>query len=529
MRHERSLPHNRIMNMKKMSKIKALALALVLMMTALLACACDSPDDPTPDEPVSYTLNVVDYAGAPADIVAIVELYKGNEVVSTKRLSDEGKAVFEALPGDYVAEISFPNTEYAYDKSEAVFTADKTTATVTVYDVPGAAQTVYVPAGDDGQEEYNAKSVSVGATYVTIDRPEMSYFIFTPTKGGVYRFTCKGDLTFGYYGAVHFIQSHNLAEVTDGSFEIIVPDSGINTGSGGTTHFVLGISSETAENAVIAIERTGNYVPEMGYTDILPDGELVKIDNLLNHSLVDIDITDASTTVVYNETDGYYHLGTADGPVVLIKISASGNTHVPGLTLPSFVEICETDRMSCYIYDDNGTLIRKESYNTLIEAYAAACGSKGVIPLDKTIADAIKNNGEHHGWWSGVIFGDDAESVKSDLAWLFACCYEEQNTLGTADKPITVTPVAEADKQDLAVRVDNGSTVTVLVSTTKATVTFTVEAGVTVTVDGTDYTPDEGGRITLTVNPNSTFTLTYSSTDADSTVAHFTCVTYSAS
>lgn len=516
--------------MKKMSKIKALLLACVLTVAAVLFVSCDEPDDPTPNEPVTYTLNVVDYTGAPADVVAVVELYKGTEVIATKRLSDEGKASFEALPGDYVAEISFPNIEYAYDKTEAVFTADKTAATVTVYDVPGSAQTVYVPAGDDGQEEYNAKSVSVGATYVTIDRAEMSYFIFTPTKGGIYRFSCKTEgAELGYYGAVHFIQSYNLADVVDGAFEITVPDSGINIGSGGTSHFVLGVSSETAKNAVIAIERTGNYVPEMGYTDIFPDRELVKVDNLLNNTLVDIDITDASTTVVYNETDGYYHLGTADGPVVLVKISAAGNTHVPGLTLPSFVEICETDRMSCYIYDDNGTLIRKESYNTLIEAYAAACGSKGVIPLDKTIADAIKKNGDHHGWWSGIIFGEDAESVKSDLAWLFACCYEEQNTLGTTEKPITVTPVAEADKQDLAVRVDNGSTVAVLVSTTKATVTFTLESGVTVTVDGTDHTADASGKITVTVNPNSTFTLTYSSTDSDSTTVHFTCVTYSAS
>lgn len=515
--------------MKNLNKIKVFLLALLLVGAAILLCSCDGGDDPTPDEPVTYTLNVVDYSGAPADIVAVVEFYKGSEVVATKRLSDEGKASFEALPGDYVADISFPNIEYAYDKAEAVFTADKITATVTVYDVPGSAQTVYVPAGEDGQEEYSAKSVSVGATYVTIDRAEMSYFIFTPTKGGIYRFTCKEEATFGYYGAIHFIQSHNLVEVTDGSFEITVPDSGVNTGAGGTAHFVLGVASETIKNAVITIERIGNYVPEMGYTDVLPDKELTKVDNLLNNTLVDIDITDASTTVVYNGTDGYYHLGTVDGPVVLIKISASGNTHVPGLTLPSFVEICETDRMSCYIYDDNGTLIKKESYNTLIEAYAEACGSKGVIPMDKTIAEAIKKNGDHHGWWSGAIFGEDAASVKSDLAWLFACCYEIEGENGSAESPITVTPVSEADKVDLAVRVDEGTPVSILVSTTKATVTFTVEAGVTVTVDGTDYTPDDSGKITVTVNPNSTFVLTYSSADADSTTVHFTCVTYSAS
>ena len=514
--------------MKKMSKFKALLLVCALVISALLLISCGE-DTPAPETPVNYTLSVVDHAGAPADIVAIVEFYKGDEVVATKRLSDEGKATFEAMPGDYVAEISFPNTEYAYDKAEAVFTADKTTATVTVYGVPGGAQTVYVPDETNGQVEYSAKSVSVGATYVTIDRAEMSYFLFTPDRSGVYRFSSKTEgAELGYYGSVHFIQSYNLAEVVDGAFEIVVPDGGINTGSGGTTQFVLGVCSEALKNAVITIERVGNYVPEMGYTDIYPETPLTKVDNLLNNTLVDLDITDPNLNVLFSEADGYYHLGAVDGPIVLIKISVGGNSHVPGLILPSFVTICETDRMSYYVYDGDGTLVRKESYNTLIEAYAEACGSKGVIPLDKTIADAIKNTGEHRDWWSGSIFGENADSVVAENAWLFACCYEVEGTLGTAENPITVTPVAEADKTDLAVLVENGATVSVFVSTTKGKLTFTAAEGVTVTVDGTDYTPDADGNITVTVNPNSTVILAYSSTDAQSTVVHFTCVTYSA-
>ena len=181
--------------------------------------------------------------------------------------------------------------------------------------------------------------------------------------------------------------------------------------------------------------------------------------------------------------------------------------------------------MSCFIYDDNGTLLKKESYNTLIEAYAAACGSKGVVPMDKTIADAIKNTGDHRDWWSGMIFGDDAASVETENAWLFACCYEQQNALGGADSPINLTPVSENDKQDLAVRVANGTTVTLRVSTTKGTLAFTAQEGVTVTVDGTAYTPDENGKITVTVNPNTTFTIAYTSAEQDSTTVHFTCVT----
>ena len=67
------------------------------------------------------------------------------------------------------------------------------------------------------------------------------------------------------------------------------------------------------------------------------------------------------------------------------------------------------------------------------------------------------------------------------------------------------------------------------VSTTKGTLTFTAAVGVTVTVDGTDYTADQNGNITVVVNPNTAITVSYSSDTADSAVVHFTCVTYSAS
>ena len=539
--------------MKRMSKIKALFLACLLM-AALLVCSCGETPDPGPDPevPVTHTLNVVDYSGAAADIVAVVEFYKGDEVIATKRLSDAGTASFDALPGDYTAVISFPNIEYSYNTEEAIFTKDKTTATVTVYNVPGSPYTVYVPCNEhvdddengkcdwcltvmsdsefEGRAEYGAKSLGVGATYVTIDRAEMSYFLFTPEMSGIYRFSCISEgASLGYYGGIHYIQSNNLAEMTDGAFEITVPDSGINTGSGGTTQFVLGVSSEALKNAVIVIERIGNYIPEMGYTDIHAPSTLTKYDSLLNNSLVDIDITDPNLTVVFNDADGYYHLGTADGSVVLIKISAAGNSHLPNLMLPSFVTICETDRMVYYVYDDNGTLIRKESYNSLIEEYAAACGSMGVVPLDKTIADAIKNTGNHRDWWSGMIFGEGAGNISRENAWLFACCYEEEDTYGSASAPISVTPLSETDSQDLAFLVTEGTPVSIFVSTTKGTLTFTAAEGVTVTVDGTDYTADQGGKITVVVNPNTAVTVTYSSDTADSKVVHFTCVTYSAS
>ena len=141
--------------------------------------------------------------------------------------------------------------------------------------------------------------------------------------------------------------------------------------------------------------------------------------------------------VVYNEKDGYYHLNTADGPVLYVRITTSTKYLDPLKTIVSLTNIGKM------FYDENGNFIKKESYVDAIyidkilqpnnnNSYYAAVADKqyGVVPLTEELIYILKNSGED-GWYKkgspDYIF--DNSAIPADVipqnAWLFACVYFE--------------------------------------------------------------------------------------------------------
>ena len=131
--------------------------------------------------------------------------------------------------------------------------------------------------------------------------------------------------------------------------------------------------------------------------------------------LTDLDITNPNLTVVLG-ADGFYHLGTADGAIVYLRIGTAS------AYLDSFYDICSVSRFGAYFYNEDGSFDRKESYNLLIEAYyACADAETGLYPLTEDLAYVIQVMGEYYGWWtaSDSIFG--TTPFVPSVAWLFAC------------------------------------------------------------------------------------------------------------
>ena len=141
----------------------------------------------------------------------------------------------------------------------------------------------------------------------------------------------------------------------------------------------------------------------------------------LGSTLKDIDVTSLDLTVVYNESDGFYHYGSADGPVVFIRISSASPY------MDSLVTVTEFSRLGVYIYDENGKFVRKESYHEMLDAYKVVCDENGVCPLTPELEYMVKKFGEKQGWFDFSndrdLFGD--KLVPPTTAWLFICCYYE--------------------------------------------------------------------------------------------------------
>lgn len=499
--------------------------------------------DQTPVEPVmvKYVVRAVDAFGNTPEFSVVVEMFKDGESLGEMPIR-RGAATFQLEAGEYTFEVKpVDEGEFYYDKTKCVLTEEENDITVTLYNYADETnkEDLYIP-DETGFDHilYNAVQVGEGATYVNIDRAAGTYFIFTPTRGGIYRFSYESSraVTIGYYGSPHNVLSSCPVDVVDGAFELEIKNEGINIGNdGGTTQIVIGIRSYTVKGCVLKIERIGNPTVELPWTDVAIDKNAGKADNYVNSEYVDFDVTDSSLKVVFNENDGYYHLNTVDGPIIYIRITnavieSTTSTETIYKYLPALTVMCETDRLCKVFYDDDGKVILKESYNELLKQYGALCGAQGLYPLNAQLATVIKNIGEHKGWYNLNselhIFGDSAASVVSENAWLFACVYENQMAKGTIEKPAPITPSAQDSVTTNAVLVAKDEAV-VLRTVTKALLTISNAQGIKVVAnDGTEYLADaETGALSVVVTANQNFTVEYSGEDEE-TVIHFTFVEY---
>lgn len=468
--------------------------------------------DVEPSATADYTVNLSQFDGSPVSEIVILYVYRGDESVHMKRIT-ESTHTFNLPRDNYTFEIDSYG-EYVYDAKTAVLTATDTTADITLYKALSTPQQIsvqcelYKDADDDGkcdrckakenEEGYiYAEGISVGASLVNLYKGERNYFIFTPTESGVYKFyTVTDGCKIGNYGMPQIVQPNDISESKNNTFTSIIRDSAIGSGEGGTLQMVIGIDTDTQDNAVIVVERVSDPPVEIGFTDMPVDPVAKKYTDLLNNEFVDIDVT-KQVTVVYSESDGYYHYGSVNGPVVFVKITASGNSNLNGFEFPSFETVISTSRLCASFYEGE-TLVRRESYNAMIEEYIKLVGSRGLVPLDRALANAVKNAGEYMGWWTtNSIFGDNR--VNPDSAWLFACAYLSEDSFGFDVAPIELTPKNAAS---YTVKTEAGGTVYLTVtpeSGKSATLSFDDAEGITVTVNGTLHTADGDGKIEVKI------------------------------
>ena len=508
-----------------------------------------STDPSTPDSDdnsttAMYTITAYDAFGAQLEETVVVEIFTENGSSLGIVMMKNGTMTRELDKGYYTFEISpvDMDSQFYYDASLCQFTPEDTQVNVSLYNYANDDDRQVIYAYDESVMDHvphNAVQLGEGGTYVSIENPSMTYFIFTPTRGGIYRvsYISSKSITIGYFGSPHNVLRESASQPVDGAIEIEVKNEGVQIGNqGGTTQLVIGVRSYAVKNCVIMIERVGDATVDMPWTDVQADRDAVKVDNCLNSEFVDFDVTNSELKVVYSEADGYYHLNTVDGPIIYVRITtalvkSSTSDETIYAFLPSFVSMCETDRLGKVFYDESGkTIIMKKSYNDMFMGYANLCGTMGLYPLNQQLAQAIKDIGDHKGWFDFStefhIFGDMASSVVKENAWLFACCYEVEYAKGTQEKPASVTPSSESDIATFAVQATKGEAVYVR-TIANATLTIVNAEGIKVVAnDGTEYVADsETGRISVVITANQNFTIVYDG-ELEETVIHFNFVEY---
>ena len=92
--------------------------------------------------------------------------------------------------------------------------------------------------------------------------------------------------------------------------------------------------------------------------------------------------------------------------------------------MDALTTVCNNMRLGVYVYDEDGNLLSKDSYNELIWAYNNVSDG-GYYALDETLLNMIKTVGDYMGWYDAsspmYLFAGKVLTVEN--AHLFACVY----------------------------------------------------------------------------------------------------------
>ena len=154
---------------------------------------------------------------------------------------------------------------------------------------------------------------------------------------------------------------------------------------------------------------------------------------------------------VYNEEDGFYHVGTANGPYLYVELATKPNRFLPDYYPPgsdvgipvSFVDIENIApvaflRVAELDWETGERTGRMIHYKPMIEQqYASVCNSEGKCLVTKELRWFLQEICESNGYFNdgdgwvethskAVTPGNYSISALEDDQWLFACGYYKQ-------------------------------------------------------------------------------------------------------
>lgn len=405
----------------------------------LASCGSEETSSDAASEPgtsagdVVYRVTVKDLLDVPYQSDIAVQFMQNGERIAMQPLDENGIAEKVLPAGTYDIVLAFADNEQNYHyEQNVVLTAQEPAINLIVSRKVASEPIELIAQGNS----YDAYPIETGCFYTKLTKNSRNYFLFAPTVAGKYEFKIvQGtDVQIGYYGAPHFVLENNTADVKDNAFTISVSASMIGSDGGGTAVFVLGVDATgEAEHCILDIERIGD--PDRTIEDepwIIYEAteEPVEYDLPEGAQIKEFDLTAATDAypLVFNEEDGFYHLHTADGPLVLVRLSEDCEY------IACFETILDRSGVSRYFFNEDGSFDRKESYDACLLDYIACTDlDEGVYPLTKDLEYIIKNRGEYVGWWdiesASYLFvdlnGNPEEGINHELAWLLMCCYIE--------------------------------------------------------------------------------------------------------
>ena len=412
--------------MKKRTKnVTIIGLCAILGASLLGLTACGTSD---------YAVKVLLQDGSPAVGTQVI-LKKGNETF-TETVNANGMAEFNVSKANYTVCLSnlpagYTADEYALKKSELTITLDA--PTLSDFADGNGAQFPTPNVAGTGRYETPYGTYSVTITSAT----QELFFNLDPDSTGTFAVFTTGNVDTTLKGYADYYREpdkDNDDRSSDNKncyyqFEL---DERYYSEQIRETIGIMAKSNSYPVTFQLTFTKLSDYfTPPTVYERV--DVETKETLSQYPEETTGLDLVEApyDSTIVYNPTDRFYHIGSADGPVLVVKLTSkpdrlfedasfrTANDELPAMYYLTFTK-------------DNGTLYYKD-YNTLIdEVYPEYVNSDGVYGVTEELKEflyyyIVKQNND---------VNVDAD-VPKEQRWL-APCYYYGYQAGTAENPYVI-------------------------------------------------------------------------------------------
>ena len=263
---------------------------------------------------------------------------------------------------------------------------------------------------EEAELEESAVDLVVGEQNVELlPNTITTLFNFYAPEAGIYTITLPEGVTAGLYSVAW--TEYQAGEGNTLVFTATADEQG----------FLVGLTcDEDVFN--ITIEKTGTYTPPAS-TTYLPYEPTTQVDTdfqMPEGEVTSVDISVAQTIVL--GTDGYYHLGTADGPIVYVNLNTDGFTLATlldaGAPITMRGEKFEGEDGQLYCYDYMNMIAYGDYYS-----YSQECD---YYPLNADLLAFFKDYGAAQGWYNANFSNFEAiknGEVNEESAWMVALVY----------------------------------------------------------------------------------------------------------
>lgn len=333
----------------------------------------------------------------------------------------------------------------------------------------------------EGGEDYAESTATFIVGNNTVDVSNMyTYTVFTyePTEIGKYTFTSEDSLM----GIVSY--NKYLGVTTNPSVESVASNTFTWDCTSVGQHIMIAVAAQT-NVANINISRDDVEIITIPEYSVYASAEpYVYTGETSTLTYVNVEATDKVVDKAVYASDGYYHLNSVDGPVLMVNIYDE---------LFSIANAPSTGKVVITSYDDEGKPVVKEVWNEVLLAYAA-CADKetGLYPLTPELVYFYQAYGSQQGLYAedGYVGGRFKNGMGED-AWMFACMYVPNKSDGTIVlPPVVINPIEKDTEGKVTNTVATEETVKNIIEQAKEegkdVVIQTTVSGLTITIANED-------------------------------------------